>query len=288
MTSSMTAYANVQKQVDAGNFCWEIKSVNHRYLDVSFRLPDAFRSLENSLRSILRARINRGKLECQLKFIEQANTNHSIIINEGLVDALLETAHQLASAKQVANDLTLSNLLLWPGVVQTTKPDLEFLAKEAELLFEDALLKLLEVRKTEGLALRRFMQNRLEKLSVEVRLVEEYLQTHAGQYKEKLLSRLENLQLTVDNPRIEQEIALIIARGDVSEELERLHIHSGEVVKILASEEASGRRLDFLMQELNREANTLGSKIDSGVLTQRVVEMKVLIEQMREQIQNIE
>ena len=288
MTSSMTAYANVQKQLDAGILCWEIKSVNHRYLDVSFRLPEAFRALETSVRPLLRTQLNRGKLECQLKFLEQTAKEQALVINNGLIDTLLDMANQLASLKQIENDLSVTTLLTWPNVIQTKEPDLHFLAEEAKLLFEEALQQLQAVRKNEGLALRGFLQNHLAKLALEVQAVKENLAQSKGQYREKLLKRLENLQLTVDPLRIEQEIALILTKADVNEELERLELHISEVAKVLIHDEASGRRLDFLMQELNREVNTLGSKIDSVALTQRVVEMKVLIEQMREQIQNIE
>lgn len=288
MTHSMTAFARVQKQLDAGVFCWEIKSVNHRYLDVSFRLPEAFRFLETSLRAMMRGKLSRGKLECQLKFQEIASDSQAMSINESLVNGLLEAGNRLATTKHLANDLSLTSLLTWPGVVQLTQPDIEALAKHAEQLFQDALTQLVKARKTEGMALQAHVQSRLEKLKTEVSHSKQQISLHAGQARDKLMARLQSLPLEFENSRIEQEIALMLTRMDISEELDRLESHIAEVAKALTSSEASGRRLDFLMQELNREANTLSSKSDSVALTQRAVEMKVLIEQMREQIQNIE
>lgn len=288
MTHSMTAFARVQKQLDTGIFCWEIKSVNHRYLDVSFRLPEAFRFLETSLRALMRDKLSRGKLECQLKFQDLAGDNQSMLINEGLVNGLIDAGNNLAAAKHLANDLSLMSILTWPGVVQLTQPDLEVLGKDAEQLFQEALMQLNLARKTEGSALREHVLIRLEKLSTEVIQTKKQVASHAVQARDKLMARLNSLQMDAENSRIEQEIALMLARLDVSEELDRLETHIAEVAKALNSSDVAGRRLDFLMQELNREANTLSSKSDSVALTQSAVEMKVLIEQMREQIQNIE
>jgi len=288
MTHSMTAFARVQKQLDAGLFCWEIKSVNHRYLEVSFRLPEAFRYLEASLRPMLRGKLSRGKLECQLKYQDIAGANHSLKINDSLVNSLIGAGDQLANTKHLANDLSLTSILTWPGVVELTQPDVETLGNHAEQLFHEALLQLVATRKTEGQALQNHIQERLEKLSAEVKKAKQHAASHTEQARNKLLSRLNSMQLEVDNSRIEQELMLMLIRLDVSEELDRLQTHIDEVAKILESTELTGRRLDFLMQELNREANTLSSKSDSMVLIQAAIEMKVLIEQMREQIQNIE
>ncbi|MBA3537338.1 MAG: YicC family protein [Tatlockia sp.] len=288
MTHSMTAFARVQKQLDSGIFCWEIRSVNHRYLDVSFRLPEAYRFLETSLRAMMRGKLGRGKLECQLKFQDLTTGSQSMAVNESLVSGLIETGNRLAESKNLANDLSLTAILTWPGVVQITQSDLELQAKQAEQLFQEALTELIIVRKTEGLALQEHITLRLEKLESEIKSAKQLAVFNATQAKNKLLTRLSALQLEVENVRIEQEIAILLARMDVSEELDRLQSHLIEVSRNLKGAESSGRRLDFLMQELNREANTLSSKSDSVALTQSAVEMKVLIEQMREQIQNIE
>lgn len=288
MIQSMTAFARVQKQIDSGQLCWEIRSVNHRYLDVSFRLPESFRFLETALRTSLRDKISRGKLECQLKYQDTGSDNQSMLINKGLVNALVEIGAQLSASHQLPNDLTVGKILLWPGVVQVSTPDLEEIGQNALCLFDEAIEQLKNVRSTEGSALKEHVLGRLQDLGREVERSRGIVSTQTNQVKDKLLTRLHAVQLEVSESRMEQEIALILTRLDVSEELDRLQTHINEVSRTLNCDKIAGRRLDFLMQELNREANTLGSKSDSVELTQSAVEMKVLIEQMREQIQNIE
>ena len=285
----MTAFARVQNQMGAGlHCCWELKSVNHRYLDVSFRLPESFRFIEANLRNILRGKLSRGKLECQLKVNDLASDNQSMVINTGLINALLEAGAALASNHQLADDLTVSRLLAWPGVVQISQPDMEALGQDVEQSFQEALTQLLSARLVEGSMLKEHVQSRLNLLSDEIIRARAQVALTSGQTKEKLLTRLHTIKLEVMDARIEQEIALMLARLDVSEELDRLQTHLDEVGRTLEYDDVAGRRLDFLMQELNREANTLSSKSDTVVLTQHAVQMKVLIEQMREQIQNIE
>lgn len=287
MTHSMTAFARVQNQLGASLFCWELKTVNHRYLDVSFRLPEAFRFLENNLRNLLRGQINRGKLECQLKVVAAAD-EQALQLNQGLVKALLSAGEQLAASHALANDLTLSHILAWPGVVEASQQDLEVLGQQIECSFQEALKQLIATRLAEGNMLKEHIKTRLQLLKEEIKHAKSQVATIAGQSREKLLTRLKSLAIEVAEARFEQEIALMLARLDVSEELDRLETHLFEVARSLETDDVAGRRLDFLMQELNREANTLSSKSDSVLLTQHAVQMKVLIEQMREQIQNIE
>ena len=288
MTHSMTAFARVQHQLGCNSFCWELKSVNHRYFDVSFRLPEAFRFMEVHLRTVLRGQVNRGKLECFLKIDEAMDGYRSIEINEGLVKALLEASLTLASHYQLADDLTVSHMLQWPGVVEFRQGSLTALSKTIEHTFQEALSQLLAERLKEGELLKAHILVRLDLLNNEILQAKKEVASIYDVTRSKLLLRLQNIQIAVPEARIEQEIALILARLDVSEELDRLQIHLNEVARTLACDEVAGRRLDFLMQELTREANTLGSKSDSVALTQHAVQMKVLIEQMREQIQNIE
>lgn len=288
MTLSMTAFSRRQKQLDSSILCWEIKSVNHRYLDVSFRMPEAFRFLEPQLRALLRDRVSRGKIECQLKYQNISSENQSILINEGLVNGLVDAAQKLSSKLCLANDLQISQLLTWPGVIQFNEVDTERLGRDALELFNESVQQLSEVRKKEGQALEQLIRERLDKLSAEITQARTLASTMVEKSKEKLLERIAEIDLNVSETRIEQEIALMLARLDVHEELDRLQTHVQEVGRILSKEEVAGRRLDFLMQELNREANTLSSKSDLVELTRTAVEMKVLIEQMREQIQNIE
>ncbi|MBA2656942.1 MAG: YicC family protein, partial [Tatlockia sp.] len=237
---------------------------------------------------IMRGKLSRGKLECQLKFQSLAEGSQSMAIDGRLVNGLIEAGNQLAESKNLANDLSLMAVLSWPGVVQLTQADVEVQAKQAEQLFHEALKQLLLARNTEGQALEAHIKLRLEKLDVEVNKARLHVANYSEVARDKLLTRLNDLSLEVDKTRIEQEIALMLTRLDVSEELDRLQTHIIETFKALKNSDAAGRRLDFLMQEFNREANTLGSKSDSVALTQAAIEMKVLIEQMREQIQNIE
>lgn len=288
MTQSMTAFARTQAELEETSLCWEIRSVNHRYLDVSFRLPEAWRYLENDLRASLRGKVFRGKLECQLKVSDKMISNQSVSINDGLLDSLLEMTADLAAKKNLQNDMTLSSLLNWPGVVQLSPPDVEKFGKNVLQLFDSALGQLRTARTNEGNELKQYVTSRVTLLQEEVVKAKAIVAARALATRDRFLSRLNSIQLEVDNARVEQEIAIILTRMDVSEELDRLDTHNREVMNVLASKEATGRRLDFLMQELNREANTLSSKSDSVELTKSAVEMKVLIEQMREQIQNIE
>ncbi|HIE3612774.1 TPA: YicC/YloC family endoribonuclease [Legionella anisa] len=288
MLQSMTAFSRVQKQIEEGHFCWEIKSVNHRYLDVSFRLPESFRFIEPQLRHLLRDKINRGKLECQLKFQDTSADNQSMLINIGMVNALVNLSGKLAESHHLPNDLGVSRVLSWPGVLQANIPDVEVLGEHALSLFHDAVEQLRQICTTEGSALKAHVEGRLSDLGQEIKKARSIVLMQTEQVKDKLLTRLHAVKLEVQEARVEQEIALILTRIDVSEELDRLQTHLDEVNRTLNCDKIAGRRLDFLMQELNREANTLSSKSDSVELTRSSVEMKVLIEQMREQIQNIE
>lgn len=288
MIHSMTAFARSQKQVDAGHFCWEIRSVNHRYLDVTFRLPETFRFLETELRALLRDKIHRGKLECQLKYKDTSSNNQSMLINIGMINALLDLSSKLSASHHLANDMTVSQVLSWPGVVEVNQLDLEELAQIALDIFKESINRLCEARAVEGKALKAHVESRLQALGQEVVRSKEIVAAMSERTKDKLLTRLHEVQIEVPEARVEQEIALILAKLDVSEELDRLQTHIAEVNRTLNTEKVTGRRLDFLMQELNREANTLSSKSDSAELTLSAVEMKVLIEQMREQIQNFE
>lgn len=288
MIHSMTAFARAQKQLEKGSLCWEVRSVNHRYLDISFRLPESLRSIENQLRASLKDKLGRGKIECQLKYQDTSVDNQSMLINIGTVNALVDLSAQLANTHQLANDLSVSRVLSWPGVLVSNQVDMEEMGQHAMALFAETIDKLVQARAQEGQALNTHLLARLQGLQQEVSRSKSLLEGLAAQSKDKLLTRLHAIKLEVPEARVEQEIALMLTRLDVSEEIDRLQTHIKEVARALTCDTVAGRRLDFLMQELNREANTLSSKSDSVELTQSAVEMKVLIEQMREQIQNIE
>ncbi len=288
MTCSMTAFARVESQLGESVLCWEIKSVNHRYLDVSFRLPESFRFIEGDLRQVIRGKVFRGKLECQLKVNELMSDVQAIKMNEALVQSLIQVGETLKAKYALVNDLSVSHLLAYPGILQISQPDMNAFKQQVERSFQEALSQLLIVRRREGAGLKDIIGQRLLQLREEMARARQEVTLLSRDAKEKLLKRLALVRMEVVEARIEQEIALLLTRMDVSEELDRLDAHITEVAKALNSEGTEGRRLDFLMQELNREANTLSAKSDSVLLTQQAVQMKVLIEQMREQIQNIE
>ena len=288
MIQSMTAFSQVQFQADAVVLSWECRSLNHRYLDVTFRLPESLRHLEANLRQCLRGKITRGKLDFQLKITEAVFGHSSMMVNAQQVEALLHAAQSLASAHCLANDVTLSYVLSWPGVIDHKPIVSDDVAPMVETLFQEGLEKLLDGKRAEGAALEKQIHTRLHELQQEIIVVREHASTMISSARKKLMHRLNELQMKVLDERLEQEVALALLRSDVSEELDRLDAHLNEIARILEVEACSGKRLDFLMQELNREANTLSSKSDSVLQSQRAVHMKVLIEQMREQIQNVE
>jgi uncharacterized protein (TIGR00255 family) len=288
MAHSMTAFARGQNQIGSTVICWEIKSVNHRFLEASFRLPESFRMLDVVLRNTMKKLVSRGKLDCQLKINYATDAEQSISINEPLMKAVMSVGERLSEEALLANDMTVSKILSWPGVAELRQSDSEQLGEEIKALFITTLNALVEVRLNEGKQLKAFIFARLKSLKEEIVQTRLQVGSIAKETKEKLLGRLEQLQMNVSDQRVEQEIALLLAKLDVSEEMDRLQAHIDEVERVLNQSEPVGRRLDFLMQELNREANTLSSKSDSAILTTHAVEMKVLIEQMREQIQNIE
>lgn len=288
MTHSMTAFAKEQVIYGAQQFCWELKSVNHRYLDVSFRLPEAMRSLEIPLRQALQGQISRGKLECHLKVTNGEGKLPAIKVDKGLVQALLGVADHLHTTHQLANDLTVSHLLAWPGVVLSDQEDGARTQQCIIELFNQAVTQLAEVRLTEGKRLKDCLETRIHCLQQEITAIQGEVTSFPARAREKLQKRLEQLQCEVISDRVEQELALMLTKLDVAEEIDRIKIHMQEVLRALNSDVACGRHLDFLMQELNREANTLCAKSDCAVLTQHAVQMKVIIEQMREQVQNIE
>lgn len=288
MIQSMTAFSEVQFQLDSVVLSWEIRSLNHRYLDMTFRLPEPLRHLEAKLRQVLRGKINRGKLDFQLKITDVVSEQSSIMVNESLVQALIQESKRLSIAYGLPDDMKLSHVLAWPGVLQKKFLVDDDLVQKVEQLFHEGVEQLCAGRRSEGSALEAQIKSRLPLLRDEISSARDYTASMLSSARQKLMKRLDELQLKVADTRLEQELALILMRMDVSEELDRLDAHVDEIEQTLRRNEATGKRLDFLMQELNREANTLSSKSDSVALTQHAVQMKVLIEQIREQIQNIE
>ena len=288
MTSSMTAFTRQQSEQDWGSLTWEIRSVNHRYLETSVRLPDIFRGLENQIRERVRKSMSRGKVECQLRYNAQEGAGGSIAINEELVQQLLQANRNIQQLLGKQHPLNSMELLRWPGVIAEQQLDNGALESAALSLFRQALDDLIATREREGSDLEGFLEQRIDSIRELVATLREKMPQILIAQRQSLHDKLQDLQVELEPTRLEQEIALLAQKADVDEELDRLDSHLGEVKRILKASGQKGRRLDFLMQELNREANTLSSKSIVVESTRGAVEIKVLIEQMREQIQNIE
>lgn len=287
MTRSMTAFARQEVQHEWGSLIWEVRSVNHRYLEPHLRLPESLRDLEGSLRESLRKKLSRGKIECTLRFVAEAQAQ-TLTIDESFTRELLDAAQQVENLLPVSTPLDTLELLRWPGVLQDTKLDMDKVKKAALELFHKALEDLIESRGREGVELATLIDQRLDAISDVVADVRSKLPGILQAQRDNLKARLEELKADLDQGRLEQEMVILAQKADVDEEMDRLNTHVQEVKRVLKSKGPVGRRLDFLMQELNREANTLSSKSIVSDTTQNAVELKVLIEQMREQIQNIE
>lgn len=287
MVHSMTAFARVERAGTQGTLIWELRSVNHRYLEPHLRLPEAFRDLEGAVREALRQGISRGKVECTLRFTEE-NASKSLQVDQERARQLVEAAETVAGLIKNPAPLNPLAVLSWPGVLVADAADPQALNQEALGLFEDALAELKNGRNREGAELARLINERLDSMSQEVATLRTQVPQMLATQRQKILDRFTDMKAELDPQRLEQEMVLLAQKSDVAEELDRLSTHVTEVRRVLKSGGAAGRRLDFLMQELNREANTLGSKAFDPRSTQSAVNLKVLIEQMREQVQNIE
>ncbi|MEG4316246.1 YicC/YloC family endoribonuclease [Pseudomonas sp. FIP_A4] len=287
MVHSMTAFARSELAGPHGTLSWEIRSVNHRYLEPHLRLPETFRDLEGAVREALRKGLSRGKVECTLRFAEDAGRGE-LQLDRERASQLIAAAESVAALIRQPAPIDPLQVLGWPGVLVGDAIDPQALNQSALQLFHDALAQLREGRQREGEELARLLDERLDGILVEVATLREQVPQMLAAQRQKVLDRCAEMQVELDPQRLEQEMVLLAQKSDVAEELDRLATHVGEVRRVLKAGGAAGRRLDFLMQELNREANTLGSKAFDPRSTQAAVNLKVLIEQMREQVQNIE
>ncbi len=288
MIRSMTGFARREQTTTAGTLTWELRTVNHRYLEVGCRLPEEFRGAEGDFRQAIGASVRRGKVDSTLNLRAATNAGAAIEINQALVQQLVGGAREIARIAGQSAELDLLEILRWPGVVSDSGRDVAPLLAAAHAALSAALKDLTESRAREGARIRDVLLQRCDALLVLVEGVTNRLPEVRARIRSRLLERLAQLQAQPDPDRLEQELVILAQRMDVDEELDRLRSHVIEIRNALDSSEAAGRRLDFLMQELNREANTLSSKSQDAETTRAAVEMKVLIEQMREQIQNVE
>ncbi|WP_213909533.1 YicC/YloC family endoribonuclease [Stutzerimonas nitrititolerans] len=287
MIHSMTAFARAEQAGDHGTLSWEIRSVNHRYLEPHLRLPEAFRDLEGPVRDALRKGLSRGKVECTLRFAEDSS-GRAMQVDSQRASQLIAAAETVAALIKQPAPLNPLEILGWPGVLVGDAADPQALNNTALALFHQALAELRKGRQREGEELARLIDERLDAITEETATLRAQVPQMLALQRQKLLDRCAEMRAELDPQRLEQEMVLLAQKSDVAEELDRLTTHVGEVRRVLKSGGATGRRLDFLMQELNREANTLGSKAFDPRSTQAAVNLKVLIEQMREQVQNIE
>jgi len=287
MTSSMTAFARKQADFPWGTLVWEIRSVNHRYLEPAFRLPEQFRSVETALRDVLRSSLSRGKIEAQLKFLPDLSEASKIQVNEALLEQLNHTIQKVANASSASMPSSL-DILKWPGIIQEQEQESKVIEEASLSLFRNTVQLLKEHRDREGAELEKTIEGRLTAITNIVNDIREALPDILERQKQRLQEQVAELTSEVDTERLEQELVLIMQKADIFEEIDRLDAHVKEIRHVLSRNEPIGRRLDFLMQELNREANTICSKSVVTETTLNAVELKVLIEQMREQIQNIE
>jgi uncharacterized protein (TIGR00255 family) len=284
----MTGFATAEVTVGSHKLTWEIRSVNHRYLDLGFRLPDEFRALEPEFRKRIGASVKRGKVDCTLKLVAASGAEARAGVDTGQLALLRQLESTVLEHCPDAGRLSVAEILRWPGILAEDANEPELLAEPAMTSYLDAVAALCAAREREGARLAELLRERLDAMAVLMQEIDRHLADAAPRYREKLLERLEKLDVEVNPERLEQELALVAQRADVAEEADRLQAHLSEIRDVLALGEPVGRRLDFLIQELNREANTLASKVQDDELARRAVDLKVLVEQMREQVQNIE
>ena len=284
----MTAFSYKESSGEYGHCTWEIRSVNHRYLDIKLHLPEAFRQQENKYREQIKARLKRGKIDASLQYTAKNDNQNEISINEPLARALIIASRQLESHIDKPDPIKAIDVLQWPGVTQEPILNINSALVPAQELLDIALDDLIDTRLREGNRLSEFIFQRCDQIAEIIVQIRKHRPQILSDLRDKIINRINELQIAPNNDRLEQELVLLAQKLDVDEEMDRLMAHLDEINDILERDEPIGRRLDFLMQELNREANTLASKSNDAKTTQSAVDLKVLIEQMREQIQNLE
>jgi uncharacterized protein (TIGR00255 family) len=288
MVQSMTAFARTQSQTHVGHIVCEVRSINHRYLEFSLRLPDMCHALESSIRERIRHHVKRGKVECLLRYQPSETHDVDMRVNTELAKKIVRANEAIGELLRNPAPINPVDILQWPGILQMTEVDEEAIHQEVLTLLEAALQDLVDARCREGDQLRDLFLQRLDNMTQTLTQVRERMPAILLGQRERLITRFREAHLQLDTTRLEQELVMFAQKIDITEEIERLETHIAEVRRILKQEGSMGRRLDFLMQELNREANTLGAKSVDTDTTRASVELKVLIEQMREQVQNVE
>ena len=288
MVRSMTAFASQYGQGEWGRAVWEIRSVNHRYMDVTARLPEDLKGMEGTIRDRVGKRVKRGKIECLLRYEGTANLSKGLAINIDFAKQLAAACRQIDQLLEKPAPISSLELLRWPGLLEAEPPDIDVISGPLLELLDSALDVLLENRQREGRKLDAIIRERCTATQEQIARLRARVPEIIHGLKLRLLHNVKEISNGLSEGRLEQEATLLAQKLDVAEEIDRLEAHVHEVIRVLGSSEPIGRRLDFLMQEMNREANTLASKSAHIDTTGASVEIRVLIEQMREQIQNIE
>ena len=288
MLQSMTAFATTIVQENNLNLCWEIRTVNQRFLDISIRLPTTLRSLETKIRQHINHHVKRGKIECTLTVQKLPQAQQAIQLDFELINQIIDATQKIASLQPSISPANVFDVISWPGVQQQQEISTETVKPSILETLETTLLQLTAMRQREGEQLSQLLKNKCSMVTHQTAVARQRIPDVVQETRQRIIERITALRLEPDNDRLEQELVYLTQKMDITEELDRLDTHITEVQKTLQQSEPVGRRLDFLMQELNREANTIGSKSTDIIVSQVSVELKVLIEQMREQVQNIE
>ena len=288
MIHSMTAYGRVENSEGQNSISCEIRSVNHRYSEISIRLPEELRPLEQKIRDHISGKIKRGKIECNIRIEKHNAYNEALSINQDLLKNIIEASKRINSDLSTSAPLDSLDLLRWPGVLEKSTLDVEEIGKLLFPLVNEAIDIVIDTRQREGEKIKKMLTDRCTKIKEIISNVKKQIPDILKNYRKKLTQRVQEISDELDNDRLEQELLFLSQKADIEEEIDRLNAHVDEVVRVIDQKEPIGRRLDFLMQEMNRESNTLGSKSNHIYTSNASVELKVLIEQMREQIQNIE
>lgn len=288
MIYSMTGFAAAAAELETGSFALEIRSVNHRYLDIQLRMPDELRTLEPPMREAIAAQMTRGKVECRISFAPRQSAENPARINHELLRQLAQWSSEVQTVMPDARSLSVADVLRWNGMLESASLPAETLSATVMELLLQALREFSAAREREGAKLKSFLLQRVEQIETACAAVAPRIPAAVAAYEEKLAARLRQVLQGGDDERLHQEISLFASKIDVDEELSRLRTHLAELKRVLDKGGTAGKRLDFLMQELHREANTLGAKSVDAEVSRASMEMKLLIEQMREQIQNIE
>ena len=283
----MTAFSRTDISGEFGSLVVELKSVNHRFIEINFKIPDALKQLEVELRNFIKQELTRGKIECIITIHESENLA-DVALNETQIRKYLESIHQLKNEIKDSAPISITDFLKLPGVLIEKHPKLDNLRDLIIKGFRDAISKLIDYRDIEGKKLKKDILIKINTIETQIASLEKELPKLLELNRKRLKKRADELAIQIDRDRLDQEMVILANRSDIDEELVRMRSHTAEVKRLLGTDKSIGRKLDFLMQEMNREANTLGSKSLSDVTSGAAIELKVLIEQIREQVQNIE